>query len=149
MDSVALLDCQQMAVAGDLERCIRVLAHGVDAGGPELVHIPTWRAPECYDRTDPVTTDSCWPAQKHGPSRLGTQENPKNLCVMLRNLFRSGAGGHSAAVMGPGIDRTIPAALAQGGTPGLIEFRWDSDPSYRKLYYFQTSTLQNDRSSGT
>ena len=26
-DCVALLDCQQMAVQGDLERCIRVLAH--------------------------------------------------------------------------------------------------------------------------
>ena len=26
-DGVALLDCQQMAVAGDLERCIRLLAH--------------------------------------------------------------------------------------------------------------------------
>ena len=26
-DGVALLDCQQMAVRGDLERCIRVLAH--------------------------------------------------------------------------------------------------------------------------
>ena len=26
-DSVALLDCQQMAVQGDLSRCIRVLAH--------------------------------------------------------------------------------------------------------------------------
>ena len=26
-DAVALLDCQQMAVAGDLERCIRLLAH--------------------------------------------------------------------------------------------------------------------------
>lgn len=26
-DAVALLDCQQMAVQGDLERCIRVLAH--------------------------------------------------------------------------------------------------------------------------
>ena len=25
--AVALLDCQQMAVAGDLERCIRLLAH--------------------------------------------------------------------------------------------------------------------------
>ena len=25
--SVALLDCQQMAVAGDLPRCIRLLAH--------------------------------------------------------------------------------------------------------------------------
>lgn len=26
-DAVALLDCQQMAVAGDLPRCIRVLVH--------------------------------------------------------------------------------------------------------------------------
>ena len=26
-DSVALLDCQQMAVQGDLARCIRLLAH--------------------------------------------------------------------------------------------------------------------------
>ncbi|MEN9766523.1 chorismate mutase [Vulcanococcus sp.] len=26
-DGVALLDCQQMAVQGDLERCIRLLAH--------------------------------------------------------------------------------------------------------------------------
>jgi chorismate mutase len=26
-DGVALLDCQQMAVAGDLSRCIRLLAH--------------------------------------------------------------------------------------------------------------------------
>ena len=26
-DGVALLDCQQMAVQGDLKRCIRVLAH--------------------------------------------------------------------------------------------------------------------------
>ena len=26
-DGVALLDCQQMAVAGDLKRCIRLLAH--------------------------------------------------------------------------------------------------------------------------
>jgi chorismate mutase len=32
-DQVALLDCQQMAVAGDLPRCIRLLAHA-------------WMAPE-------------------------------------------------------------------------------------------------------
>jgi chorismate mutase len=34
-DAVALLDCQQMAVAGDLPRCIRLLAHAwLDAGEP-------------------------------------------------------------------------------------------------------------------
>jgi chorismate mutase len=32
-DGVALLDCQQMAVAGDLPRCIRVLVHAwMEAG---------------------------------------------------------------------------------------------------------------------
>jgi len=34
-DGVALLDCQQMAVAGDLARCIRLLAHAwIPAGQP-------------------------------------------------------------------------------------------------------------------
>ena len=34
-DGVALLDCQQMAVAGDLPRCIRLLAHAwLDAAQP-------------------------------------------------------------------------------------------------------------------
>jgi chorismate mutase len=34
-DGVALLDCQQMAVAGDLPRCIRLLAHAwLDAERP-------------------------------------------------------------------------------------------------------------------
>ena len=37
------------------------------------------------------------------------------------------------------------AAKAQG-TPGLMEFRWDTDNNYRKLYYYQTSTIENDRS---
>ena len=27
-----------------------------------------------------------------------------------------------------------------------MEFRWDNDRGYRKLYYFQTSTVENDRS---
>ena len=39
-----------------------------------------------------------------------------------------------------------PRSEAQGGTPGLMEFRWDSDRDYRKLYYFQTSAIENDRS---
>ena len=32
------------------------------------------------------------------------------------------------------------------GTPGLMEFRWDNDRDYRKLYYYQTSNIENDRS---
>ena len=35
---VALLDCQQMAVAGDLPRCIRLLAHAWMDASREVVH---------------------------------------------------------------------------------------------------------------
>ena len=35
---VALLDCQQMAVSGDLPRCIRLLAHAWLDAGREVVH---------------------------------------------------------------------------------------------------------------
>jgi chorismate mutase len=37
-EQVALLDCQQMAVAGDLPRCIRLLAHAWMEGGREACH---------------------------------------------------------------------------------------------------------------
>ncbi|MFM7264804.1 MAG: chorismate mutase [Cyanobium sp.] len=36
--AVALLDCQQMAVAGDLPRCIRLLAHAWLEGRQSVVH---------------------------------------------------------------------------------------------------------------
>jgi chorismate mutase len=36
--AVALLDCQQMAVAGDLQRCIRLLAHAWLPAGQEVAH---------------------------------------------------------------------------------------------------------------
>jgi chorismate mutase len=35
---VALLDCQQMAVQGDLPRCIRLLAHAWLAPGQAVCH---------------------------------------------------------------------------------------------------------------
>ena len=37
-DGVALLDCQQMAVAGDLPRCIRLLAHAWLAADQPVRH---------------------------------------------------------------------------------------------------------------
>jgi chorismate mutase len=37
-DAVALLDCQQMAVAGDLPRCIRLLAHAWFDAGHSIRH---------------------------------------------------------------------------------------------------------------
>ncbi len=35
-----------------------------------------------------------------------------------------------------------PSSLAQG-TPGLMEFRWDNNKDYRKLYYFQSDTQRS------
>jgi hypothetical protein len=32
------------------------------------------------------------------------------------------------------------------GTSGLMEFRWDNNDGYKKLYYYQTSAIQDDRS---
>ena len=37
-EQVALLDCQQMAVAGDLPRCIRLLAHAWMEAAQPVVH---------------------------------------------------------------------------------------------------------------
>ena len=37
-DAVALLDCQQMAVEGDLPRCIRVLAHAWIPESQQPIH---------------------------------------------------------------------------------------------------------------
>ena len=39
-----------------------------------------------------------------------------------------------------------PRAAQAQGTPGLIEFRWDSSKDYRKLYYFITDTQRLKRS---
>ena len=65
---------------------------------------------------------------------------------MKRHILRGALTTATAAGLALGAQvLTVPAALAQGGTPGLMEFRWDTDRNYRKLYYFQTSSLQNDR----
>jgi hypothetical protein len=39
----------------------------------------------------------------------------------------------------------VAPARAQG-TPGLMEFRWDSTKDYRRLYYFMTDTARLKRS---
>jgi hypothetical protein len=38
----------------------------------------------------------------------------------------------------------VPPAQAQG-TPGLLEFRWDNNKDYRKLYFFMTDTQRLKR----
>ncbi len=54
-DRVALLDCQQMAVRGDLPRCIRLLAHAWLQPQQDLVH-PYLR------EASRLRPDRAWPA---------------------------------------------------------------------------------------
>ena len=59
---------------------------------------------------------------------------------MFRTLLLTGALAASAALVG------LEQRPAQAqSTPGLLEFRWDSDSTYKKLYYYQTSNLENAR----
>ncbi len=49
----------------------------------------------------------------------------------------------TAAALAPMLS---PSAVKAQGTPGLVEFRWDSSKDYRKLYYFITDTKRLKRS---
>ncbi len=64
--------------------------------------------------------------------------------------FRMGAAGTAmAAALGlAGVAAALaPMLPVKGqGTPGLVEFRWDSSKDYRKLYYFMTDTKRLKRS---
>jgi hypothetical protein len=64
--------------------------------------------------------------------------------------LRTGAFGISlAAALGLMSATTALTSMrpAMGqGTPGLVEFRWDSSKDYRKLYYFMTDTKRLKRS---
>jgi chorismate mutase len=57
--TVALLDCQQMAVVGDLPRCIRLLAHAWLDPCREVIH-PYLRGASCLrpDRADGTAAES-------------------------------------------------------------------------------------------
>ena len=45
----------------------------------------------------------------------------------------------------PGLGSSSGSALAQG-TSGLVEFRWDNNKDYNKLYFFLTNTIRQQRS---
>ena len=64
--------------------------------------------------------------------------------------FRMGAAGTAlAAALGLAGAATALAPMlpVKGqGTPGLVEFRWDSSKDYRKLYFFMTDTKRLKRS---
>ena len=68
---------------------------------------------------------------------------------MARSTIRrllAGAGTPAALMMGSALTGTPEQITHAQGTPGLMEFRWDNDRDYRKLYYYQTSSIENDRS---
>ena len=48
--------------------------------------------------------------------------------------------------MGSALTKAPEQIAHAQGTPGLLEFRWNNDRDYRKLYYYQTSNVENDRS---
>jgi hypothetical protein len=54
--------------------------------------------------------------------------------------------GTAALMGGAGLMGSLPAPVLAQGTPGLMEFRWDNDKNYRKLYFFITETARLKRS---
>ena len=68
---------------------------------------------------------------------------------MLRNLFLRllPAGTIAGLVLAPALIAPQSAPVRAQGTPGLMEFRWDTDRDYRKLYYYLTSTLPDERAT--
>ncbi|MEB3234445.1 MAG: DUF2808 domain-containing protein, partial [Cyanobacteriota bacterium] len=55
------------------------------------------------------------------------------------------AAGLALAAAAPCAVPLVEPARSQG-TPGLMEFRWDSTRDYRKLYFFMTDTSRLRRS---
>ena len=67
---------------------------------------------------------------------------------MARSTTRrllAGAGTAAALLIGSTLTGLPDQSARAQGTPSLLEFRWDSDNDYRKLYYYQTSSEENDR----
>ena len=68
---------------------------------------------------------------------------------MARSTTRrllAGAGTAAALLISSAFSGAPEQIAHAQGTPGLMEFRWDNDRDYRKLYYYQTSSIENDRS---
>ncbi|MEN9879243.1 MAG: hypothetical protein RLZZ158_2282 [Cyanobacteriota bacterium] len=65
----------------------------------------------------------------------------------MARLFRPLAGLAAAGLLalGSGALLTRQGAKAQGsvGTPSILEFRWDSNKDFKKLYYYVSDTERN------
>ncbi len=70
--------------------------------------------------------------------RPGT--SPKRLLLTLGASALGAVAVATATTLAP-----LKPALAQG-TPGLMEFRWENNKDYRKLYFFMTDTTRMQRS---
>jgi hypothetical protein len=84
--------------------------------------------------------------QRQGLQRQGfPQASPQPRPVAGRRRRRLAL---LAAALGLGVAAlAVPqgGVLAQG-TPSLLEFRWENNPDFRRLYYFVTNTGRNRRS---
>lgn len=69
----------------------------------------------------------------------------RNRVSFKRTAFKLAAlAGCGAALTGAQLGLAPQTALAQG-TPSIMEFRWDNTKDYRKLYYFTTNTVRQQR----
>ena len=66
----------------------------------------------------------------------------RNAITAAATATALGVAGATAA-LAPAL---MPNAAQAQGTPGLVEFRWDSSGDYRRLYFFMTDTQRLKRS---
>ena len=66
----------------------------------------------------------------------------------IRGTLLAGATclGLAAATVPTLLPAALPGAAKAQGTSGLVEFRWDNNKDYNKLYFFLTNTLRQQRS---
>lgn len=72
------------------------------------------------------------------PARLPGCRRPR-LLAAAASLALGGLGAGLVNAVAP-----LPATAQ--GTPGLVEFRWENDRDYRRLYYYMTDTGRLKRS---
>ena len=83
--------------------------------------------------------------------RTPDSARPRSRGLAARRLGRATAFGAAASVAlaAAQLPGAMPglggSALAQG-TSGLVEFRWDNNKDYNKLYFFLTNTIRQQRS---
>jgi hypothetical protein len=65
---------------------------------------------------------------------------------LSRSLAVTAALGTAACLAAVSLAPATTGPVRAQGTPGLMEFRWDNDKNYRKLYFFMTETARMKRS---